>query len=159
MSPDPIRLQSYHRYLVYAVLAVLFLSGVVWAYFNYFGSSVGDLGATSRSLSLKIHGAAAMATLVLIGTLLTGHVKLAWRAGRNRASGIFFLTTLGILTVTGYALYYAGGEQLRAWSSWIHLAVGLVLPILLVVHILLGRRTRPVLERRKRDSLPGKVAL
>jgi hypothetical protein len=36
-----------------------------------------------------------------------------------------FLGGFGILTVTGYGLYYAGGESLRAWTSWIHLAVGI----------------------------------
>jgi hypothetical protein len=44
------------------------------------------------------------------------------------------------LTITGYGLYYAGGERLRAWTSWIHLAVGLALPILLLIHIFVGRR-------------------
>src|SRR5213592_2248700 len=91
---------------------------------------------------MKIHGAAAMAILVLIGMLLTGHVRFAWRAGRNRMNGSVLLSAFGVLTVTGYGLYYAGGERLRAWTSWIHLAVGLVLPVLLLVHILLGKRTR-----------------
>ena len=74
---------------------------------------------------MKIHGAAAMAILVLVGMLLTGHVRFAWRARRNRGNGSPFLGSFGILTITGYGLYYAGGESLRAWTSWIHLAVGL----------------------------------
>jgi uncharacterized membrane protein len=84
-----------------------------------------------------------MAVLVLIGTLLNEHVRLAWRARRNRANGSVFLSAFAFLTITGYGLYYAGDERLRAWTSWVHLAVGLVLPILLLIHILLGRRTRP----------------
>jgi hypothetical protein len=91
---------------------------------------------------MKIHGAAAMAILVLIGMLLSGHVRFAWRARRNRANGSVFLSAFAVLTITGYGLYYAGSEKLRAWTSWIHLAVGLALPILLLIHILLGRRTR-----------------
>jgi hypothetical protein len=43
---------------------------------------------------------------------------------RNRANGSIFLSAFAVLTITGYGLYYAGGERLRAWTSWIHLAVG-----------------------------------
>ena len=123
------------------MVALLFLSGVVWTYWNYLAVSPGDFETSAKTWAMKIHGAAAMAILVLIGMLLSGHVRFAWRAGRNRANGSVFLSALAALTITGYGLYYAGGERLRAWTSWIHLAVGLALPILLI-HILVGRRTR-----------------
>jgi hypothetical protein len=96
-----------------------------------------------------------MAILVLMGMLLTGHVRFAWRARRNRGNGLLFLGAFGILSVTGYGLYYAGSESLRAWTSWIHLTVGLALPLLLVVHIWLGKRTRPATHLQKRPpSVP-----
>jgi hypothetical protein len=155
--PESIRLKQFHRYLLYAVLAVLFLSGAVWAYLNYLVSQPGESVAAVKSWSMKTHGAAAMATLVLIGTVLTAHVRFAWRAGRNRANGMLFLSAFGILTVTGYGLYYAGDERLRAWTGWIHLGVGLALPLLLLIHILLGRKTRPVIQPRKHHS-PHRVA-
>ncbi len=106
---------------------------------------------------MKIHGAAAMAILVLVGMLLTGHVRFAWRARRNRGNGSLFLGTFGILTVTGYGLYYAGGESLRACTSWIHLAVGLALPLLLILHIWLGKRTRPLARVQKPPSSVAKL--
>ena len=143
MRPDLIRLKPTLSFLLYAVLAVLFLSGVAWAYFNYCSIASRDFAAVAKSLSMKIHGAAAMAILVLIGMLLTAHARFAWRAGRNRVNGSIFLGTFAILTITGYGLYYSGGERLRAAASWIHLAVGLALPVLLLIHILLGKRTRP----------------
>jgi len=127
------------------VLALLFLSGAVWEYWNYFVPFPGHFETSSKSWAMKIHGAAAMAILVLIGMLLTAHVRFAWRAGRNRANGSLFLTAFAVLAGTGSGLYYAGGERLRAWTSWIHLAVGLVLPTLLLIHIFLGKRTRPPL--------------
>ena len=149
--PDSIRLKRFHRYFLYAVLALLFFSGVAWAWFNYFLTA--EDVAAAKAWAMKIHGAAAMATLVLIGTILTAHVRFAWRAKRNRGNGVLFLSTFGILTVTGYGLYYAGGERLRAWTSWIHLGVGLVVPILLVVHILLGKRTRGLSRASKTPPL------
>src|SRR5882762_175831 len=149
--PDLIRLKHLQRYFLYAVVALLFLSGVAWAYWNYLAVSAGDFETSAKTWAMKIHGAAAMAILVLIGVLLNGHVRFAWRAGRNRANGSVFLSAFAILTITGYGLYYAGGERLRAWTSWIHLAIGMVLPILLLIHILLGRRTRPTVQSSTRS--------
>jgi hypothetical protein len=131
------------RYFLYAVLALIFLSGVAWAFWNYLAASPGDFETSAKAWAMKIHGAAAMAILVSVGMLLNEHVRLAWRARRNRANGSVFLSAFAVLTITGYVLYYSGGEKLRAWTSWIHLAVGLVLPILLLIHIFLGKRTRP----------------
>jgi cbb3-type cytochrome oxidase subunit 3 len=142
------RLQSC---FLYAVLALVFLSGVAWAYWNYFVTSPGDFEMAAKAWAMKVHGAAAMAVLVLIGMLLNAHVRFAWRARRNRANGSVFLSAFAVLIVTGYGLYYAGGERLRAWTSWIHLAIGLVLPILLLIHIFLGRRTRPGVDSSTRS--------
>lgn len=152
--PDSIRLKHLQRYFLYAVVALLFLSGVAWTYWNYLTVSPGAFETRAKTWAMKIHGAAAMAILVLIGMLLNGHVRFAWRAGRNRANGSLFLSAFAVLTITGYGLYYAGGERLRAWTSWIHLAVGLALPILLLIHIFLGRRTRPSGRFRPRSRLP-----
>jgi len=146
-------LKRLQRYFLYAVLALLFLSGVAWTYWTYLAASPGDFETTAKAWGMKIHGAAAMAVLVLIGMLLSGHVRSAWRARRNRANGAVFLSVFAVLTVTGYGLYYAGGEMLREWTSWIHLVVGLALPILLLIHIFLGRRTRASGQFQTRSRL------
>ena len=156
--PDSIRLKRLQRYFLYAVLALLFLSGVTWAYWNYLGVSAGDFEISAKAWAMKIHGAAAMAILVLIGMLLSAHVRFAWRARRNRANGSVFLSAFAVLTITGYGLYYAGGERLRAWTSWIHLVVGLALPVLLLIHIFLGRRTRHLGRFRTRARLASQGA-
>jgi hypothetical protein len=106
------RLHRWHRALLYAVLLALFASGV--------GGEVQSV----RALLMKVHGAAAMATLVLIGVLLAKHVPGGWAARANRASGVLLLVGLVWLTLTGYLLYYAGGEQLRQMASDTHLWVG-----------------------------------
>jgi cation transport ATPase len=151
--PDSIRLKRLQRYFLYTVLALLFLSGVAWTYWTYLAALPGDFETSAKAWTMKIHGAAAMAVLVLIGMLLSAHVRFAWRARRNRANGSVFLSAFAVLTITGYGLYYAGGERLRAWMSWIHLGVGLALPMLLLVHIFLGRRTRRSNQSRTRARL------
>src|SRR5262245_42575168 len=150
--PDPIRLKRFQRYFLYAVFALLFLSGTVWAYWNYLVFEPRDFELSGKAWAIKIHGGAAMTILVLVGMLLAGHVRSAWRARRNRGNGSVFLGAFGLLAVTGYGLYYAGGEKLRAWTSWIHLAVGLALPLLLILHIWLGKQTRPAAQPQKRRA-------
>src|SRR5258705_6054121 len=153
LRPDSIRLKRLQRYFLYAVLALVFLSGLAWAYWNYLVASPGDFEMSAKAWAMKVHGAAAMAVLVLIGMLLNAHVRFAWRARRNRTNGSVFLSAFAVLTITSYGLYYAGGERLRAWTSWIHLAVGLALPILLLIHIFLGRRTRPTVQSSNEVTL------
>jgi hypothetical protein len=150
-------LKLFQRSFLYAVFALLFLSGTVWAYWNYLVPEPRDFELSAKAWAMKIHGGAAMAILVLVGMLLTGHVRSAWRARRNRGNGSVFLSAFGILTVTGYGLYYAGGESLRAWTSWIHLGVGLALPLLLFLHIWLGKRTRPSVPLRNRPVSVAKL--
>jgi hypothetical protein len=45
--------------------------------------------------------------------------------------------------VTSFGLYYAGSETMRPWMSDIHTALGLLLPVLLFVHVFIGRRGSP----------------
>jgi hypothetical protein len=150
VPPDLIRLKAYHRRLLYGVFALLFFSGAAWAYWSDLVPSPNEFEMNAKAWAMRVHGAAAMAILVLVGMLLTGHVRVAWRAARNRGNGSVFIGALGILTVTGYGLYYAGGERLRALTSWIHLTVGLALPLLLILHIWLGKRSRPAAQLEKR---------
>jgi hypothetical protein len=154
---DSIQLKRLQRYSLYAVLALLFLSGAAWVYWNYLVASPGDFETAAKSLALKVHGAGAMAILVLIGMLLTSHVRFAWRARRNRGNGSLFLSAFAVLTVTGYGLYYAGGESLRVWTSWIHLGVGLALPLLLVLHIWLGKGTRRAIPQQKHARTVARI--
>src|SRR5258707_10015898 len=114
LRPDSIRLKRLQRYFLYAVLALVFLSGVVWAYWNYLVASPGDLEMSAKTWAMKVHGGAAMAVLVLIGTLLNTHVRFAWRARRNRANGSGFLSAFAAFNITRYCLFFSGGEGLRA---------------------------------------------
>jgi hypothetical protein len=45
-----------------------------------------------------------------------------------------------LLTVTGYLLYYAGGEDSRPVISALHWAPGLAVPALVAWHVTSGRR-------------------
>ncbi|MBI3885707.1 MAG: hypothetical protein HY302_08280 [Opitutae bacterium] len=146
MQRNGVRLGPAHRAWLFGAFAMAFVTGVAWWVLHRWFQTAGEFGPAplpAERWLIRLHGAAAMLTLLLLGSLLTLHVKRAWLARRNRRSGTLLLALNALLAATGYALYYAGGESLRAFASRAHLALGLGLPVLLALHIAFGRRTRP----------------
>ncbi|WP_343583386.1 DUF4405 domain-containing protein [Herbaspirillum sp.] len=137
------RLERWHRYSMYGVVGLLVMSGITWLFAHYFFRTAGAFGETVNPIepwSMKVHGAAAMIALFFIGSLLNSHIRRANNAGRNRGSGWTMAALLTWLTMSGYALYYLASESTRpAWSIG-HWLPGLGFPVLLVLHIILGRR-------------------
>jgi hypothetical protein len=66
-------------------------------------------------------------------------MRRAWHQRRNLLPGILLVGVLLLLSVTGYTLYYFGGEGARPLISVLHWAVGLGAPALLLWHIASGR--------------------
>jgi hypothetical protein len=143
MRPDEVRISPRLRAWFFGVMGLLYASGTGWLLLHAFARTAGEFGPRPHAAEpwlLRLHGAAAMVILVLLGILLPLHVLRGWRAGRNRATGALLLGTCLVLALSGYALYYAGGERLRAAAALLHDAVGLGLPALLAWHVLRGRR-------------------
>ena len=136
------RLTSGHRQWVYAAAAAVFATGALWLVFHYFVRADGAFGPAPHPLEhwwLILHGAAAMLALLVIGSLLPIHVRRGWHQGRNLPLGIALLTAVLLLTLSGYALYYFGGEEARPWISAFHWGLGMVSPLAMVWHIQGGR--------------------
>lgn len=145
MRPDGIKLSPWQRWTIYHVFAVLFVTGLAWSLLH---DGLPRLGYEALSelpvvpVLLDIHGAGAMAALVVLGFLMPQHIKWAWSGRLNRFTGGLILATQGLFIATGYALYYAGDEIFRAYASDVHLVLGLGFPLVLVGHIIVGRRRR-----------------
>jgi len=142
------------RAATYWTLGALFASGVAWFVLHRWFVGAGEFGPLPNPAEpwlMRVHGAAAMASLIVLGALLTSHVLPSWRRGRNRVSGVLLGSATLALVVTGYLLYYSGGETARALASWTHLVLGLALPAVVVLHASsawrAGRQPRP--ERRR----------
>jgi hypothetical protein len=80
-----------------------------------------------------------MLTLMLLGALFPLHIGRAWRAKKNRATGIVILAFNAVLIATAFGLYYLTSEILRPWASDLHIAFGLALPLLFLTHVMIGR--------------------
>ena len=138
-----LKLSRRHRFWLHGTITALFLTGVVWWLLHAFVAVETEFGPRAHPLenwSLKLHGLAAMLSLVVLGTLIPIHIRRGWHARRNRLHGGVLVAALVLLTLTGYGLYYSGLDTLREISSWSHRVLGLLLPLLIVLHIRAGRR-------------------
>lgn len=155
----PLRLSRRRRYTVYGVGCTLWLSGVLWLIFHYFMQHRGEFGRTPNPLEpwwLRLHAAAAFATLWTFGLVWGAHIVTGWRTGRHRITGSVAVAVLGWLILTGYLLYYLVDDQWRSVASLGHWSVGLSLPMLLTLHIVRGRRRRVA---RPKAIRPGEDAV
>ena len=117
----------------YSAFGVLFLSGGLWLLAQH-----GPVG----TWLLRIHGAAAMLSLIILGVMIPSHMRLAWEQRRNRVTAVVMVSLCLLLVVSGYGLYYFGGEQLRSFISALHWSAGCVLPVGLLWHMVDGRKSR-----------------
>jgi hypothetical protein len=139
----PMRLNQRHERWLYAIAALIFLSGLGWLADHYLfagSAEFGDAHAPSELWWLRLHGAAAMAGLVVFGSLFPGHIARALRSSANRRSGLVMLSIVISLILTGWCLYYVGDEETRPWISMVHWLVGIMAGAGLVLHVRLGKR-------------------
>jgi cation transport ATPase len=135
------RLEPPFRFAIYSAFAALFASGAAWLVADQMKESAnGEIWQQSAAYLLMVHGGAAMVTLMLLGALFPLHIGRAWRARKNRATGIVMLAFNAVLITTAFGLYYLGSEAVRPWVSDIHIAFGLAIPLLFLVHVKAGRR-------------------
>lgn len=149
------RLQNGHKRWVFRVSYAVFATGVLWLVFHYLIRVKGEFGETAHPLEvwwLRLHGLAAFGSLLVVGSLLPVHVRTSWHQRRNLGFGIGLLSVAVLLIVTGYALYYFGGEELRPVISALHWVVGLVSALVMILHIRTGRASRPHREAVREDS-------
>jgi small-conductance mechanosensitive channel len=135
------RLKNAFRFALYGIFALLFASGALWIYADQMKNNEMDteMWQQAAAFLLSLHGGAAMVTLLLLGALGPMHVQRAWRAKKNRATGVASIAMYGLLIATAFGLYYVGSEALRPWISTIHIAFGLAVPAVITAHIMVGR--------------------
>jgi len=137
-----LRLDPGVRFWNYAAFTALFVTGAIWLVADQLKDAEGELWQAVAANTLMLHGTAAMIALVLLGALIPLHVQRSWRIGKNRISGAIMVGINAVLVATAAALYYAGSDTLRSVAADVHIAIGLAFPVLIVTHIVLGRRNR-----------------
>lgn len=143
MKPKGLEISRGLRGGLYGSFGILFLSGVAWLFSRSFLSvetEYGALPAPYEAWSMKVHGAAVPVFLVVFGWLFPVHITRGYRSGWNLVSGLLLLGMISSLILTGYLLYYSGGEGSRRFSSLAHSILGVGAIGVIVSHIVLGRR-------------------
>ena len=147
------KLSPGYRGWLYGTSAALFVSGVAWVLLHRVSlaqeETARNWSAVLEPWMLKLHGAAAMMFLVMIGALLPIHILKGMATRKNLASGLVLLGLIGLLTITGYALYYLGSDTARSFASALHTWAGVGAPAFLIWH-LLWRERRPTARSRPR---------
>jgi hypothetical protein len=130
------------RFWFYNIFGMLFLSGILWwgiECLTFTNETMNETWGGLKPWLMRIHGATAMASLIMLGFLIPRHMQRGWAQDRNRLAAVGLVVGCMFLILSGYGLYYCGDEALRAWLSSAHIASGILLPIILVWHIISGR--------------------
>jgi hypothetical protein len=151
------RLPPLQKRALYIVSALLWISGACWLYFSYFASGGADLSAPSRAPAFlpELHGAAAMAFLLVFGALLPQHLPNGWHQKRQRPSGLTLVVVCAILVLTGWGLYYVSDESSRPAARVTHSILGILLPLGMAAHVWRARRRSRLDAPRSRRGDPS----
>lgn len=133
------------RRAFYGLLIGGWLSGTAFFVLSRFVEIENEFGSQKhpwQSPVLALHGAMAFLMLMAIGALWLNHVPSGWRSRRSRKLGIALVSMTAVLAVSGWSLYYVAAEQWRSLVGNIHFAVGALLPLTVIAHVISGRRPR-----------------
>lgn len=147
------RLPHWHRWTIFALTGLLVVTGVAWLVVVYLLAPPGESTPAPHSLAgplLAAHGIAAYVAVFAYALVGHAHLRTGWRVPVLRSAGFGLCATIAVLALTGLGFYYLADEAATPWLRWIHVAVGMVLPCALALHIVRGRR---VTRRRARGFL------
>lgn len=132
----PRSLSAAQRVFVHVAATLVYASGLLRLAAHY--ALPYDAQAMARhpleAQTLAAHGAAAMAFLVALGSLLPRHIPEGWRARRNVVSGVAMIATAAWLAASGWALYYLGSETLHESLGLAHWLGGVAAGPLALMH-------------------------
>jgi hypothetical protein len=132
-------LARWHRLSVYAVGALLLLTGVAWLALHYLAGN-DELPHPLEAWMLRAHGLAAFAGLFMFGVIAAAHLPHGWRLSRRRRwahqrrTGLVLCTLAAVLVLSGYLLYYFAPEAIRPSLGWIHAGVGVAMALAVALH-------------------------
>jgi hypothetical protein len=138
-----VRLQPWHRALVYGAVVALVATGAGWLACHYLLAEASEYGPVPHPLEgawLAWHGLAGALGIFAFGSLLPSHMSLAWSLGRSRLGGGALAAVMAVLALTGLGLYYVADDALRSALSLSHWVLGLGLPAFLALHVRSARR-------------------
>ncbi|MGE5451896.1 MAG: hypothetical protein ACM3VZ_08685 [Acidobacteriota bacterium] len=105
-------LRRWVRWTIHALMLALLVSGGLWLCVHFLGwpavaqASMEGLPSPWEAPLMKLHGAAMLGMVFMVGRLSGTHVLLGWRIKRRVWDGVALLVLIGLLALSGYVLYY-----------------------------------------------------
>ena len=137
------RLPRWHRRTIYALTAILLVTGLWWLVAVYLLAPPGEATPAPHPLAgplLAVHGIAGYAALFACALVGHAHMRTGWRVPALRSAAFWLCASLAVLALTGLGFYYVATEGVIPFLRWTHVAAGCVLPCWLALHIVRGRR-------------------
>lgn len=158
MRRNALQLSRRHKAALYFFTLLVLATGLAWWGLDRWAAVPDEFGGAAKhpaqAWMLRLHGAGACGFLIVFGSLIPVHIKRGLQARQNRATGLALVAGFGLLSVTGYALYYLGEESGRDLASSAHWWIGLAAPVLLSAHVLRGHWLRRHGRLRISNSTP-----
>jgi hypothetical protein len=129
-------LPSALRIAIYAVGALLWLTGAVWLVLHHAlpqATPFGPLPNPWEAPLMRTHGLIAVCGVFLIGWMMAAHVTTRWTSDRNRRSGLTLGVIALLLVISGYALYYTT-DALHDAAALVHEVIGTLSPAAAFAH-------------------------
>lgn len=120
------------------LMAISWFSGLVFFILKTWFVVEGDYGLVKHAWqfpALQVHGFGAFMMMICFGFLLGSHIQYSWKTKKKRKSGLALIVMPAFLIITAYLLYYIAQDDLRDLIAYAHLAVGFMLPVVLILHI------------------------
>ncbi len=128
-------LPRWQRWSTHLIFTICALSGLAFYLKREMSFELYDIAARRF---LVWHGISAGFALLAFGAVLPGHIRSAWNARRNRASGVAMALVMAALMLSGLLLYY-GDEEWHDSVLWAHWIVGFIAFAAFPLHLILGR--------------------
>lgn len=129
------KLSVFHRYGAYSVIILCSITGLAYL----IGQELNVLHEWFANRNVLItHGITAFLILIVIGSVLPAHIKVSWRAQRNRLTGLLMGAVMLALSISALFLYY-GSEESRDYALWMHWLIGISVFIVFPLHVVIGR--------------------
>ena len=139
-NPQRNVMPRWQRRLLFVCLALLVSTGGVWLTVHYLAwptmaqAQLEGMPSPWEHWLMQLHGAGVFVMLFLAGRVSAIHVKRGWRLKRHRITGVMMLSTLALLALSGYALFYLVSDEWRDGLGLMHAAIGLLCASVLLWH-------------------------
>jgi hypothetical protein len=133
-----LKLRARTRRGFYFIFWTLFATGSAIWFFDRWVRVPGAFGEEHSSAQpwiARAHTLSAYGMMVVFGYLLHSHVRPGLKGKRSKPSGISMISVFAILAASSLPVLYAGEGATRNVSSWLHIYLGLSIPLFLAAHL------------------------